>query len=48
MHLRSGCLVHNLKVIVTMDSNYSNVLIDIQKQLQLMRTEISMSNQMIK
>ena len=47
MHLRSGRLVHNLEVIATMDPNSSNVLRDIQEQLQLMRTEISnMSNQM--
>lgn len=47
MHLRSGRLVHNLEVIATMDPNSSNVLRDIQEQLQLMRTEMgNMSNQM--
>jgi len=47
MHLHSGCLVHNLEVIATMDPNSSNVLRDIQEQLQLMRMEMSnMSNQM--
>ena len=35
MNLRSGHLVHNLEVIVTMDPNSSNALIDIQEQLQL-------------
>ena len=47
MHLRNGCLVHNLEVIATMDPKSSNVFRDIQEQLQLMRTEMSnMSNQM--
>jgi hypothetical protein len=47
MHLHSGRLVHNLEVIATMNSNSSNVLRDIQEQLQLMRMEMSnMSNQM--
>jgi hypothetical protein len=47
IHLRTNRLVHNLKVIATMDPNSSNVLRDIQEQLQLMRKEISnMSNQM--
>ena len=47
MHLRSGRLVHNLEVIATMDPNSSNVLRDIQEQLQLIRTEMSnISNQM--
>ena len=47
MHLRSGRLVNNPEVIATMDPNSSNVLRDIQEQLQLMRTEMSnMSNQM--
>jgi len=47
MHIRSGRLVHNLEVIVIMDPNSSNVLRDIQEQLQHMRTDMSnMSNQM--
>jgi len=33
MHLRSDRLVHNLKVIATMDSNSSNAFRDIQEQL---------------
>ena len=46
MHLRSGRLVHNLEVIATMDPSSSNVLRDIQEQLQLMRTDVrNMSNQ---
>ena len=47
MHLHSDHLVHNLEVIATMDPNSSNVLRDIQEQLQLMRTKMgNMSNQM--
>jgi hypothetical protein len=49
MYLRSNRLIHNLKVIATMDPNSSNVLRYIQEQLQLMRTEMrNMSNQMNK
>jgi hypothetical protein len=49
MYLRSNRLIHNLKVIATMDPNSSNVLRYIQEQLQLMRTEMrNMSNQMTK
>jgi hypothetical protein len=47
MHLRSGHLVHNLEVTTTIDSNSSNVIRNIQGQLQLMRAEMSnMSNKM--
>ena len=47
MHLRSSRLVHNLEVTTTIDPNSSNVIRDIQEQLQLMRAEMSnMSNQM--
>jgi recombination DNA repair RAD52 pathway protein len=47
MHLRSGHLVHNLEVTATIDPNSSNVIRNIQEQLQLMRAEMSnMSNKM--
>ena len=46
MHRWSGCLVHNVEVIATMDPSSSNVLKDIHEQLKLMQMDVSnMSNQ---